>query len=129
MKEKRNTVGAVREKAIKAIITGELSPMKAASVFGVHWSTIYKWLQIFRKEGRTSSLPLGHLKENFSLEKEKLVHELIDRQPNITLAELSEKLDIPRSTLQRHLVKLGYVYKKNAQSQGTRARRHKNGES
>ena len=115
-----------REKAVNAVLSGKLSGREAASIFGVHWSTIYNWIRIYKCEGRTQAHKCGGRKATFTYEHEVIVHEEIKKQPDITLNELVEKLDnvVKKSCLHKHLQSLGYDYKKNSESKRTRSRRY-----
>ncbi|MBO4317132.1 MAG: helix-turn-helix domain-containing protein [Mailhella sp.] len=121
----RSKTKEIREAAIKVVMNKTLTAQEAADLFGVHRSTIYSWIHFFKTEGRIdANHPTGR-KPLFTEElKEKLV-KLVDEQHDRTLEELAEALGnvVHFTTIHRQLKLMGYDYKKNSQSSGTRSRR------
>ena len=112
----------IRETAIMAVINKTMSVPQAAEVFGVHRSTIYSWVSFFKKEGRFAAKSPTGRKPRLTEDDKNTLKQLLERQKDITIDELTEALGniVHRSTVHRYVVALGYVYKKTlkAEEQG-----------
>ena len=104
----------IRETAIMAVINKTMSVPQAAEVFGVHRSTIYSWVSFFKKEGRFAAKSPTGRKPRLTEDDKNTLKQLLERQKDITIDELTEALGniVHRSTVHRYVVALGYVYKK-----------------
>lgn len=76
------TTVETREKAINAVINGQLSATKAAEIFGVHRITIHWWISTYkntgsyagqRSFGRSSKFIQEHKKNYVNLLKKKMI--------------------------------------------------------
>ena len=104
----------IRAAAVLAVLKGKLSVQDALSIFNISKSSLYLWMKIYKDEGRlihktppgrTSVLTQEHIER---------IKKITAEQPDITLAEIAERLDniVCISTIHNCLIKLGYAYKK-----------------
>ena len=90
---------------------------EVAECFGVDISTIYR---LYRQKKATGSVKLRTNKRvrKHSLSSEDLFHieKAIQEQPDITIEEIIEKLDltVTNETVRKAVIKMGYVYKKKS---------------
>ena len=104
----------IRAAAVHAVQLRKLSMQDALSVFHVSKSSLYRWMKIYKDEGRIiHKTPTGRtpVLTDEHIEQIKMI---MAEQPDITLTELAERLDHPAciATIHNHLKKLGYGYKK-----------------
>ena len=126
MKRKSPDIRAV---AINAVLEKKLSIQDAITIFHVSKSSLYRWIKIYKDEGRlVHKTPPGR-PPIITQEIMQQINDILARQPDITLAELADKLDniVSVATLHVVLKNAGYVYKKNSQGIGTKSGRYKNG--
>ena len=112
----------IRAAAVHAVQLGKLSLQDALSVFHVSKSSLYRWMKIYKEEGRIiHKTPTGRTPV-LTEEHIEQIKKIMAEQPDITLTELAERLDHPAciATIHDHLKKLGYGYKKNTQGVRTR---------
>ena len=104
----------IRAAAVHAVLQGKLSIEDALSVFAISKSSLYRWIKIYKDEGRiihktppgrTSVLTQEHIEQ---------IKGIMAEHPDMTLSELAERLDHPAciATIHNCLIKLGYGYKK-----------------
>ena len=90
---------------------------EVAECFGVDISTVYR---LYRQKKATGSVKLRTNKRvrKPSLSSEDLFHieKAIQEQPDITIEEIIEKLDlhVTNETVRKAVIKMGYVYKKKS---------------
>ena len=104
----------IRAAAVHAVLEGKLSIADALSVFHVSKSSLYLWIKIYRDEGRiVHKTPPGR-PSVLNQKHESLIRDIMDKQPDITLAELADRMGNIASiaTLHNYLKKHGYGYKK-----------------
>ena len=108
---------------IAALEVGEQSQAKIAETFGVHLSTAEKWWHCWRARQRRVALPHsgGHTRR---LEVcEAVIRAAVKRQPDITLAELSDRVEAEcavrasSSMMSRELQRLALRRKKESPRQ------------
>lgn len=90
---------------------------EVAECFGVDISTVYR---LYRQKKATGSVKLRTNKRGRkpSLSSEDLfnIDKAIQQQPDITIEEIIEKLDlhVTNETVRKAVIKMGYVYKKKS---------------
>ena len=104
------------------------SARAAARRFGVSPSCAIGLVGRFRKTGSYAPGQVGGQKKRKLAGHEDWLHAVMAAEPDITLAELRERLaaegiEISRQSINDTLHALGYRYKKNRARGGTRARR------
>ena len=116
----------IRMVAIKAYDSG-VPPQQIAETLGYHLNTINRWIREYQQEGRVKALPRGHRISMFSEEERKQLVELLTKKPDTTLDEIRRHFGKQCSLNAVHkLVKaLGFVFKKNSQSEGAGSRGHR----
>ena len=116
----------IRALVIKAYTSGTASRKQLAEIFGYHIQSIGNWIREYKREGRLAPHPKGHRKSVFTdIEKEKFF-ELFKNNTDMTLEEIRQYFGKSCSLVAIHkmVVKLGFVFKKNAEGKRVRARRH-----
>jgi transposase len=107
----------LRERVLKAV-DGGLSRRQAADRFGVSASSAIRWHDRRRKEGDCGPRPLGGDRRSGRIEAyAALILSLIDKKPDMTLAELQASLAEKRigagiGTLWRFFKRRGITRKK-----------------
>ena len=90
---------------------------EVAECYGVHLSTVYRLRQRKEKTGGVKALTerCGR-KRILSGEELRSIDRAIEEQPDITIRELQEKLELPCSyeTLRKAALELGWRYKKKS---------------
>lgn len=116
----------IRVIAVKAYDLG-VPPRQIAETLGYHLNTINRWIRDYQQEGRVKALPRGHRISMFSEEERKQLIELLEKKPDVTLGEIRTHFGKQCSLNAVHkLVKaLGFVFKKNTQSEGAGSRGHR----
>ena len=125
MKRKSPDIRAV---AIRAVVEKKLSIQDAITIFHVSKSSLYRWIKIFKDEGRLIHKTPPGRPPIMNQEIMQQIHDILAKQPDITLAELADSLHNVVSVATLHVVlkNAGYVYKKNSQGIRTRSGRYKN---
>ena len=125
MKRKSPDIRAV---AINAVLEKKLSIQDAITIFHVSKSSLYRWIKIFKDEGRLIHKTPPGRPPIMNQEIMQQIHDILAKQPDITLAELADSLHNVVSVATLHVVlkNAGYVYKKNSQGIRTRSGRYKN---
>jgi transposase len=122
----------LRERVLLACTRGKLSRAKVAAVFQIAESTVYRWLETWRSEGRAAAKPHAggpapRLDAAALGELEAIVAEAND----LSLAEYATKLAARTGvtasgpTVCRALKKLGLPRKKDPAGAGAGSRRHR----
>jgi len=107
----------MRKAALDAVSRGE-SRKEIIKFFGISLKTLANWIKLKRSGEDLRPNKRGSYKEAKSV-RERLL-EVISRQPDLTLDELSELLSKHRTTIFYHLKKLGVTRKKNDATRRTR---------
>ncbi len=114
----------LRSRVIAAVDSGA-SQHAAAERFGVGVATAVRWLRAWRKEGRSTALPMGGDVRSHRIEAFRdVILSAIKAQKDITLAELADMLrrdygvSFASSTIWRFLGRHDVTFKEN----GTRQR-------
>lgn len=115
-----------RALVVKAYTSGLATRKQLAEIFGYHIQSIGNWVREFEREGRIAPRPKGHRKSIFSEEEKIALIELFRGNVDITLEELRERFRKNCSLVAIHktVVKLGFVFKKNAAGKRTGTRRY-----
>lgn len=113
----------LRRRVVEAIEGGATIP-EAAEQCGVSISSVVRFLRLHRDTGSVSAAKFGGYKEFVLAAHEELVRNLIEEQPDITLAELGTRLAkkkvlVGKSAISRFLIHLKLPFKKK--SAGRRA--------
>lgn len=113
--------GDLRQRVLLACEQGQLSRAKIARVFQVAASTVYRWLQTWRREGRGEAKPhAGGPAPRLDKAALETLAAIVAEANDLSLAEyaarLSERADVTASgsTVCRALQKLGLPRKKDA---------------
>ena len=120
----------LRTRVIKAVEEGGMSRRRAAARFGVSVATAVRWLSEWRQDGRDCARPLGGDRHSHRIERNAdfLLAE-VDRQDDITLAELQQKLRDERgvhvaiSTIWRFFDRRRMTFKKRRGTQANKTAR------
>jgi transposase len=109
---------------VRTIGDGATIP-ETAEQCGVSISSVVRFLKLHRETGSVSAAKFGGYKDFALTAHEELVRNLIEEQPDITLAELKarlakEKVSVGKSSISRFLNHLKLPFKKK--STGCRAR-------
>lgn len=82
----------LRERVVSAFERGEGTYLQLAERFGVGEASVSRWLRIKRERGDVSPLPhKSGRRPTFDEEGLKELRQLVDEQPDATLAELSAR--------------------------------------
>ena len=104
----------IREVAIRAVVEKKLSIQDAITIFRVSKSSLYRWIKIFKDEGRLIHKTPPGRPPIINQEIMQKIKDILEKQPDITLAELADSLNniVSIATLHVVLKNAGYVYKK-----------------
>ena len=80
-----------------AAISGGLSTRKAAECFGIGVSTAGEWFRRYRDHGETTARKQGQPRGSKLDEHEAFILGLVEETPDISLAEIAERLLAERS--------------------------------
>ncbi len=90
---------------------------EVARNFSVSRWTVYNYVKM-KKNNISIKVKTNQRGRKSKLSQQNLndIKELINEQPDITIHEITEKLDLPASeeTVRRAVVKMGFVYKKKS---------------
>ena len=85
----------LRERVLSAIATEGLSRRAAARRFAVSIASVVRWKRRFDETGETSPRPTGGDQRSARIEAHKIyLLGLVRREPDLTLAEIGEKLRV-----------------------------------
>jgi transposase len=115
-----------RTLVIKAYTSGIATRKQLAEIFGYHIQSIGNWIREYVRAGRIAPRPKGHRKSVFTDEEKKKLIELLKHNTDLTLEELRNLFGKSCSLVAIHktLVKLGFVFKKNAAGKRAGSRRY-----
>lgn len=109
----------LRERVIAAVEGDDLSCREAARRYRVSASSAVKWLQHYRRTGRTRARPMGGDRRSVLKPERDWLLKLIAREQDLTLMALSGRLQAERgvkadpSMLWRFFKAEGISFKKN----------------
>lgn len=121
----------LRERVLRALGRGD-RPTEIARRFEVSRVWVYQVRGRLQRTGQRSSLPMGGHRRSRLAEKEPVLRAWIEAEPDLTLAELRERLaqqglSIKVGALWQQLNKWELTLKKNSARQRARARRRAGG--
>lgn len=116
----------LRDRVLRALERGE-GPSEIARRFEVSRMWVYAVRRRWEQEGQRSSLPIGGHRRSRIAHMEEPIRDWIKKQPDLTLAELCERLAgegiaIKVPALWHQLNKWGLSFKKNAARQRATSR-------
>ena len=119
----------LRERVVAALEMGERTYEQIAENFGIGRASVVRWGRLKRETGRVEPRPRGG--GNFSQVCLDTLRDLVEQEPDRTSFELTASYNrrvsrserVHRSSIQRALTRLGYVYKKNGRVQQNRTAR------
>jgi transposase len=117
----------LRRRVVGTIEGGTTIP-EAAEQCGVSISSVVRFLKLHRETGSVESAKFGGYKDFALAAHEDLVRQLVAEQPDITLAELEDrlrkkKITVGKSSISRFLHHLKLPFKKKACGQPSRIAR------
>ena len=106
----------LRRRVVEVIEGGATIP-EASEQCGVSISSVGRFLRLFRETGSASSAKFGGYKDFALAAHEELIRRLVAEQPDITLAELEDRLRkkrimVGKSSISRFLQHLKLPFKK-----------------
>ena len=112
----------IRQAAVLAYNRGQTARM-LSELFGVTLRTIQRWVRQ-AKDGQTAARPTGHRRRALGIEDEKKLEEILNKKPDATLEELCRiaEFGCHPATIHRTLLRMGYSFKKNAESKRTKSK-------
>ena len=116
-----------RALVVKAYTSGIATRKQLAEIFGYHIQSIGNWIREHEREGRIAPLAKGHRKSVFTDGEIIALTQLFQKNIDVTLEEIREKFDKNCSLVAIHktVVKLGFVFKKNAAGKRVGTRRYR----
>jgi transposase len=114
----------IRGLVVKAYASGTATRKQLAEIFGYTTASIGNWINEYEREQRIEPLPRGHRVSVFSQEELGQLAELLEKNVDMTLAEIKDYFHKECSVAAIHKIveKLGFVFKKNTEGKRTRAR-------
>ena len=114
----------IRERIVRSV-KGGMSRNAAAKKYDVSISSAVKIVQHWSQSGSYEPLPMGGYRGHKLSEHKDLVEGLVQAKPDITLAELQERLKarkiiVSPTSIHRFLNHLNLSYKKNRTRQRTK---------
>jgi transposase len=112
-----------------AAISGGLSTRKAAKRFGIGVSTAGKWFRRYRDHGETAARKQGQPPGSKLDQHEAFILGLVDETPDISLAEIAERLSAERcvsavpSTVWEFFNRRGITFKKRRRTRANSSAR------
>lgn len=119
----------LRDRVIAALDAGQHSQPAIAETFGVSVSTVEKWARRWREAGSCAARPHGGGQGRRLAECEAVLRTAVQRQPDLTLAELSDHVAAEcgvrasSSMMSRELQRLGLPRKKKVSTTASGTRR------
>lgn len=116
----------IRKIAVEAYLSAKATQQQLTDIFGFHRTAIVRWVREYRKDGKLAPRVRGHMPKAFSDEEKERLATMIEDKPDLTLEEIREAFSKKRSlvAVHRELKRLGFRYKKNAESIRARTRGH-----
>jgi transposase len=115
----------LRRRVVGTIEGGTTIP-EAAEQCGVSISSVVRFLKLHRETGSVEAAKFGGYKDFALASHEDLVRQLVAEQPDITLAELGDRLakkriTVGKSAISRYLHHLKLTFKKKSAGSRTRS--------
>lgn len=112
----------IRTLAVRNVLSKKYTVTQIAGLTGYSIPTIYNWIRIYKDEERLTPKPAGHRKPVFSPSEHEQVKVLINEKPDITLAEIRERLNKKCciDAVHNMIKRLGLTFKKNSRAKRTR---------
>ena len=106
---------SVRQRSIEAYRSGKGTQRQIANMYGVGLRTFARWWNQFNYHGQTASRPRGHNPPALNEKEMKALDKLIQKQPDLTLAQMRDALGKDCSLVAIHYatLRLGWRYKKS----------------
>ena len=82
----------VRQRAIEAYRSGKGTRQHIADMFGVGLRTFARWWNQFQYHGQTAPRPRGHNPPALNEKEMKTLDKLLQKQPDLTLAQMRDAL-------------------------------------
>ena len=119
--------GETRALVVKAYTSGIATRKQLAEIFGYHIQSIGIWIREFEREGRIAPLAKGHRKSVFTDGEKIALSQLFQENGDVTLEEIRKKFgkDCSLVAIRKTVVKLGFVFKKNAAGKRVGTRRYR----
>lgn len=110
---------ALRERVVAALERSDLTYDQIAEFFRIGRASVVRWGRLKRETGSVAPRPRGG--GNFSQICLDTLRDLVEQEPDRTSFELTASYNrlvsrserVHRSSVQRALTRMGYVYKKN----------------
>lgn len=105
----------VRQRAIEAYRSEKGTQPQIASMFGIGLRTFARWLAQYRDHGQTAPKPRGHNPSALNEKEMKQLDRLIQKRPDLTLAQMRDALGKECSLVAIHhaTLRLDWRYKKS----------------
>ncbi len=105
----------VRQRAIEAYRSEKGTQQRIASMFGIGLRTFARWLAQYRDHRQTAPKPRGHNPPALNEKEMGKLDRLIQRRPDLTLAQMREALGKDCSLVAIHnaTIRLDWRYKKS----------------
>lgn len=122
----KTATAETRALVVKAYTSGIATRKQLAEIFCYHIQSIGNWIREFEREGRITPHAKGHRKAVFTDEEKVALTELLHHDVDVTLKEIREIFGKTCSlaAIQKTVVKLGFVFKKNTAGKRIGSRRH-----
>lgn len=103
-----------RERAVAAYRTGRYTQQQVADMYQIHYKTLQNWLRCDERGEEQIPKKRGHPKPVLNDEDKAAIHNMVLKNPSITIASIITALGKTRSVsvIHRALVELGLTYKK-----------------
>lgn len=105
--------GAIRARAIHLVVNEKKRKGVVAEMFGMDRRTLYTWIEIYKKEGRTAPITTrtgpGKRRKLDPHEFQKF----IDQNKSMTIKQMTEALGVGKSAVATAMRAIGYTRKKN----------------
>lgn len=82
----------LRERAVAAVEAGQQSQAAITKLYGIHLSTLEKWIRRKRETGSCAALPPAGGVARALQDCERVIRAEVRKQPDVTLAELCERV-------------------------------------
>ena len=105
----------VRQRAIEAYRSGKGTQQHIADMFGIGLRTFARWWNQFQYHGQTAPRPRGHNPPALNEKEMKALDKLIQKHPDLTLAQMRDALGKDCSLVAIHYatLRLDWRYKKS----------------
>jgi putative transposase len=105
--------GETRARAIHLVVKGKKRKGVVAEMFGMNRRTLYTWIEIYKKEGRTEPITTrtGPGKRR-KLDPQKF-QKFLDQNKSMTIKQMTEALGVGKSAVATAMRAIEYTRKKN----------------